>query len=115
MGRNFTRAIAFVLVTLCLISGATPFLFAQQPQPAKPAPARELPLANDQESEKIFTRRVRLPITVTDKKGQFVSGLSQNDFLILEDRVPQSIESFDDEQSNKLPLYIAVLMDTSPS
>jgi len=56
-----------------------------------------------------------LPVTVTDKKGQLVPGLTRNDFLILEDKVPQAIDGFDDELTNKLPLYIAVLMDTSAS
>ena len=60
-------------------------------------------------------RRVRLPITVTDSKKQFVSGLTQNDFLILEDKVPQAIDSFTSDENNNIPLYVAVLMDTSPS
>src|SRR5207237_7539794 len=60
-------------------------------------------------------RRVRLPITVTDKKGQFISGLSAGDFLVLEDKVPQKIDSFTSEDNNNLPLYVGVLMDTSPS
>ncbi len=60
-------------------------------------------------------RRVRLPITVTDKKGNFVPGLTRNDFLILEDKVPQAIETFSDDSAPTLPLYVAVLMDTSPS
>jgi VWFA-related protein len=58
---------------------------------------------------------VRLPITVTDKKGNFVPGLTKNDFLILEDKVPQTIETFSDDLALNLPLYVAVLMDTSPS
>ncbi len=83
----------------------------QQPKPSQPTPA---PTPPDQ-AEIVNIRRVRLPITVTDKKGQFVSGLTQNDFLVLEDRVPQTIDSFTDEENNNLPLYVAVLMDTSPS
>ena len=58
---------------------------------------------------------MRLPITVQDKKKQFVSGLTQGDFLILEDKIPQTIDSFTSEENNNLPLYVAVLMDTSPS
>ena len=34
---------------------------------------------------------------------------------MLEDNVPQVIESFTSEQNNVLPLYVGVLMDTSPS
>jgi len=87
--------------------------FGQQPKPqATPTPAP--PESADQRVE-VTVRRVRLPITVVDKKGQFVPGLTQNDFEIFEDRIPQQIDSFTSEENNKLPLYIAVLMDTSPS
>jgi VWFA-related protein len=51
---------------------------------------------------------------VLDKKGQFVSGLTVNDFLVLEDKKPQQIETFSDE-SQSFPVYLGVLMDTSPS
>ena len=88
---------------------------AQQPKPkASPTPPA---VANDQDSqsEKIFIRRVRLPITVVDKKGQFVPGLTRSDFVVLEDRVPQQIETFSDDLGQSLPVYVAVLMDTSPS
>src|SRR5258707_12650104 len=68
-----------------------------------------------QEKEIVNIRRVRLPITVTDKKGQFVTGLTAKDFLIFEDKVPQQIDSFTSEENNSSPLYVAVLMDTSPS
>src|SRR5437899_7103157 len=89
-------------------------VFAQQPKPQKPVqPATTEP--GQEKPEVINVRRVRLPITVLDKKGQFVSGLAQNDFQILEDKVPQKIDSFTSEENNNLPLYVAVLMDTSPS
>ncbi|HET9527706.1 MAG TPA: VWA domain-containing protein [Pyrinomonadaceae bacterium] len=83
---------------------------AQKPK-ASPTPLPQDP----QGSERINIRRVRLPITVTDKKGNFVPGLTQNDFVILEDKVPQTIETFSDDLALTLPLYVAVLMDTSPS
>jgi Ca-activated chloride channel family protein len=35
--------------------------------------------------------------------------------VILEDRVPQQIETFSDDLGQSLPVYVAVLMDTSPS
>jgi VWFA-related protein len=83
---------------------------AQKPKPS-PTPPSEEP----QGRVVTTVRRVRLPITVTDKRGDFVPGLTQNDFLILEDKVPQKIETFSDDLSQTLPLYVAVLMDTSPS
>jgi len=92
-----------------------PFAFAgAQQQPQKPA-ATPSPTPETGERVLVTTRRVRLPITVQDKKGQFVSGLTQNDFQVLEDKVPQQIDSFTNEQNNNLPLYVGVLMDTSPS
>jgi Ca-activated chloride channel family protein len=83
---------------------------AQRPKPS-PTPLPQDP----QGTVRIPVRRVRLPITVTDKKGNFVPGLTKNDFLILEDKIPQAIETFSDDLALNLPLYVAVLMDTSPS
>jgi VWFA-related protein len=93
----------------CILAAASLTVSAQKPN-ATPTPA-----PTPQGTERINIRRVRLPITVTDKKGNFVPGLTQNDFLILEDKVPQTIETFSDDLSLTLPLYVAVLMDTSPS
>lgn len=83
---------------------------AQRPKPS-PSPT---PPEDPQGTVTVTIRRVRLPITVTGKKGQFVAGLTKDDFVILEDKVPQVIETFSDDISS-MPLYIAVLMDTSPS
>lgn len=83
-------------------------VWAQKPTPSPTPLPQESPI-------RIAVRRVRLPITVTDKKGQFVPGLTKNDFMILEDKVPQTIETFSDDLAQTTPLYIAVLMDTSPS
>jgi Ca-activated chloride channel family protein len=88
---------------------------AQNPQPQQQPAPRPTPPPNPDQPEVVNIRRVRLPITVTDKKGQFVSGLTQGDFMILEDKIPQTIESFTNEENNNLPLYVGVLMDTSPS
>jgi len=93
-----------------IVTAAALSVSAQKPKPS-PTPLPEDP----QGSVRIPIRRVRLPITVTDKKGNFVPGLTQNDFMILEDRLPQSIETFSDDLSQTTPLFIAVLMDTSPS
>jgi len=100
--------IGILLLTVAVASG-------QPAKAQKPSPSPIPPAESGQEKITVTTRRVRLPITVTDKKGQFVSGLSQSDFLVLEDKVPQQIDSFSNEQNNNLPLYVGVLMDTSPS
>jgi len=96
-----------LLVSLMSLAGLAQ---AQKPKP-KPTPPRD----DDQESITTFIRRVRLPITVVNKKGQFVPGLTKNDFSIFEDKVPQQVETFSDDLGEALPLYVVVLMDTSPS
>jgi Ca-activated chloride channel family protein len=98
------------LVLLALLVTLAGLAQAQKPKPS-PTPPRN----DDQESITTFIRRVRVPITVVDKKGQFVPGLTKNDFLIFEDKVPQQVETFSDDLGEALPLYVAVLMDTSPS
>src|SRR5438445_13850142 len=88
---------------------------AQEPKPQKPASPPATTEQTQEKAEIVNIRRVRLPITVTDKKGNFVSGLTAVDFLVTEDKMPQQIDSFTSEENNNLPLYVAVLMDTSPS
>jgi VWFA-related protein len=109
MSTALTRNLITFFSALCILTGASLTVCAQKPN-TSPTPS-----PTPQGTERINIRRVRLPITVTDKKGNFVPGLTQNDFVILEDKVPQAIETFSDDLSLTLPLYVAVLMDTSPS
>ena len=101
----------FLLVSMLL--SCTAIVYGQ-PKTQKPAPT-PTPDPAQEKPEVINIRRVRLPITVVDKKGVFVTGLTQGDFQVFEDKIPQQIDSFTSEENNKLPLYVAVLMDTSPS
>ena len=57
--------------------------------------------------------RVNMLFTVTDKKGRFITNLSQNDVEVIEEKRPQSIIGFSSQAD--LPLRIAVLIDTSNS
>jgi VWFA-related protein len=104
----------FALALACVVFGTGAGMNqAQQPKP-KASPTPTVP-EQDPESIRIPIRRVRLPITVVDKKGNFVPGLTKDDFFVLEDHVSQQIETFSDDFGETLPLYLAVLMDTSPS
>lgn len=80
-------------------------VFAQK---ATPTPAST---PDDTGATKVF--EVRLPVTVTQKKN-LVSGLTKADFQIFEDGVQQEVTFFSSEKSNP-PVYVGVLMDTSPS
>jgi Ca-activated chloride channel family protein len=120
MRRAYPFFPAFVALGLYCLLAAPAGVYAQpKPQPKPQQPVTQTPAAGQQgdqgrEVVTTFIRRVRLPITVLDKKGQFVSGLTVNDFLVLEDKKPQQIETFSDE-SQSFPVYLGVLMDTSPS
>ncbi|HEU4435022.1 MAG TPA: VWA domain-containing protein [Pyrinomonadaceae bacterium] len=103
------RTLVTSFSAVCIIAAASLTVSAQKPK-ASPTPLPQDP----QGTVRIPVRRVRLPITVQDKKGNFVPGLTQRDFMILEDKVPQTIETFSDDAVS-LPIYVAVLMDTSPS
>ncbi len=97
-------------VVLCGQGGAS-----AQGQPSPRAVPTPTPAAQDQGDREVVTiREVRLPVTVTDKKGQIVTGLTKNDFLIFEDKQQQEVRGFIDE-TNSPPVYVGVLMDTSPS
>jgi hypothetical protein len=88
-----------LLLLLAMLTVA-PLSFAQQQQQgarrptAPPAAATTAPDAQDDNGEIVVTREVNLPISVVDKKGVPVAGLSQNDFLVLEDKQPQGIKEF---------------------
>jgi VWFA-related protein len=51
--------------------------------------------------------------TVHDKKGAIVSDLTKDDFALLEDRRPQTIQYF--SKQSDLPLTIGLMVDTSMS
>jgi hypothetical protein len=89
---KFFRYLCLQLSWITLIGGAT--ALAQTPQ-ATPTP---------EVGGKTF--EVRLPITVSQgKKNPLVTGLSKNDFVVLEDGIPQEITFFSDEKNNP-PVYV---------
>jgi VWFA-related protein len=69
---------------------------SQQPQP-------------DVQTLKLSTRIVVLDVVVTDRKGNVVTtGLTQDDFTIVEDKVPQTIRSFDAPAAHAQPEGVVV-------
>ena len=55
---------------------------------------------------------VTLNVSVTDRDGRYVSGLTQDDFAVLEDARPQLLERF---AATDHPLSLIVLLDASAS
>ena len=91
-----------LLLSVFVVCTGVSSTWAQTPVPTPPAG-----------NEQIKTFEVRLPVTVLLKK-ELVSGLTQRDFQVLEDGVPQEITSFTTNKTNP-PVFVGVLMDTSPS
>jgi Ca-activated chloride channel homolog len=99
----------FLLPTaLCASLGVGLAIWAQS------APAPQAPVSDQPEARiSLDVTRVNILFTVTDKKGRFVTDLSQNDFEVIENKKVQLIQQFTAESD--LPLRIALLVDTSNS
>jgi len=102
--KNTFRVLYFTL----LFSAFSLTVAAQTPRPSPPV------IIENTGSVKTF--EVRLPVTVNDrkKKKDLIAGLKRGDFAVFEDGVQQEVTFFSDEKTNP-PVFVGVLMDTSPS
>src|SRR5262249_7415792 len=66
-----------------------------------------------QDTLKVTVDLVNVQLSVTDRHGRFVPGLTAQDFKVEEDGRRQEIRNF--ARENELPLTLALLIDTSPS
>src|SRR5580700_2706988 len=95
------------------LSAALYFAPALSAQKA-PAPASQEASESDDATRIILdVTRVNILFTVTDKKGRFITDLGKDDFDVIENKKPQTIQQFTAESD--LPLRLAVLVDTSNS
>src|ERR1700732_5342913 len=93
---------------LPIVIGAVCVSLAGQQPEQKPAPTEGADTRIILEGN-----RVTVLFTVTDKKGRFITDLGKDDFQVIENKKPQSIQEFTAESD--LPLRIAILIDTSNS
>jgi Ca-activated chloride channel family protein len=97
----------FILLAALILSFAAIMdVRAQTPTPTPPVNP-----SDDPGVTKIF--EVRLPVTVL-QKNKLVTGFTRGDFQVFEDGVQQEVTFFSDEKTNP-PVFVGVLMDTSPS
>jgi Ca-activated chloride channel family protein len=109
--------ISFTALACALVgAAAAPRPSGARGQTQAPAP-RQTPTPQRDEVEGAVTARVvRVPVTVLDRKGVPVVGLTRNDFLVLEDKRPVQFDFLGEiRELEKLPIYIGILMDTSSS
>jgi VWFA-related protein len=79
------RLTFFLILVLCA------FAAAQQPQPKPAQPPTEVAAATFSSSTQLVVETV----TVTDKSGKPIQGLTQKDFTVTEDNAPQAIKFFE--------------------
>jgi Ca-activated chloride channel homolog len=105
--------LALVACALCGAAAAPRRAPAQAPATPRQTPA---PAPTPEQVEGTTARVVRVPVTVLDKKGVPVTGLTRNDFSVFEDKRPVQFDFLGEiKELEKLPIYIGVLMDTSGS
>src|SRR5688572_23755740 len=131
-------AVCILIISISVISGLaqarkrnTPALKNERPSksagaptisdptnlPPPPTPAqRAAEKAADKAAEnmvvKVETNLVTTPVSVLDRNGRFIPGLTKKDFKIFEDDVPQAVTYF---QSSESPFTVVLMIDTSPS
>ena len=77
-----------------------------------PPPPASKPTKEEDEVVSVETNLVTTPVSVLDRNGRFIAGLSKKDFKIYENGVPQAITYF---QSSEQPFTVVLMIDTSPS
>jgi Ca-activated chloride channel family protein len=113
-----TLAFCFVLVTASLsFFKADAQTNMQSPRStATPTPAKtaspEPTVETDDEPIKIDTELVNLNVRVVDRNNRSIANLTQNDFTVYEDNVPQKIEFF---SKAEVPTNYAMVIDNSGS
>jgi Ca-activated chloride channel homolog len=116
--RNALRVALFSCLALALIALTfTDHTTAQQKQGSatpQPTPVPGRPGRSGQESEQVTinTDLITLTVTVTDSYGRYVSGLDQSAFTVLDDKIPQNIAFFSDEDA---PVSVGIIFDVSGS
>ncbi len=115
--REFWRQVhlGWVIGVLCgvvVLGQSFPALYAQQAPRTQNRPGAT-PQERDPGEDVIRITNVTVPVIVTDQDDRFISKLTKDDFEIYENKKKQKIESFEDKTD--LPLFVAVLMDTSAS
>ena len=107
--RNYSKN----LVALSMLTIAN--VVAAQVQKPNAAPSTGSQPIVDQPRATLHTKgpEILLAVTVRDKRGELVNGLTSADITLTEDGRPQQIRSF--ERDSKTPLRLGLAIDTSGS
>ena len=87
---------------------AIPKKTAEEPPPERPKPPKK-PEGMPEYSLHVEATLVSVPVLVTTKEGQFIPGLKEGNFRVLEDGVPQTISAFN--QTKDAPITAVLLTE----
>jgi Ca-activated chloride channel homolog len=117
MSRKVCYVIASVVAAVSFHPTAT--LQAEYTQPAstnalapRQEPGSKQISQNPQDKIVLNTKLVNLTVSVNDKLGRFVAGLSKEDFEIFDDNIKQDIAFFSDDDA---PISLGIVYDVSGS
>ncbi len=87
-------------------------LMAQRRTGAPMPPQHYASMSDDEQQIVINTALITLTVSVTDAAGNSVSGLDKRTFTVFDDKVPQEISFFSDEDA---PASVGIVFDVSGS
>jgi Ca-activated chloride channel homolog len=99
-------AISIALASLSIL------LLGQSPQQTQQTPAGEVQKQDKGYVISVETTLIQVPVSVHDKDGRPVNNLSQDQFQVFEDKVPQEIKLFVHED---VPISLGLVIDNSGS
>ena len=89
------------------VSGGKPVFSTSKKRPLKDP--KDSGIEKQTQIIRVPSNLVTTPVVVMDKSGQFIYGLNEKDFEILDNDVPQRISSFDTEMQ---PLALVIVIQT---
>jgi VWFA-related protein len=109
------KTLAFLLALAAALPLAAQQAQPQPPTPKAPAPSQQKPAELVAPYiEKIDVRVISVDVIVTDKKGNRVTGLTKDDFLIYENGIPKAISNFYEVVGEKKPVVPATSTAPAP-
>jgi Ca-activated chloride channel homolog len=111
-----TSTSVWLRVSVLLSVGISAALIASAQSQDPPTP-RATPQHNEQEIDpddviSVSTTEVLLPVTVRDRSGRLVTGLTRTDFRVFENGIEQSLS---DLSLRKVPVDVVLMIDASSS
>jgi Ca-activated chloride channel family protein len=103
-----------ILSTVAILGVALPIMVAGYAQQSQESQAQEAAAEKPQKQQvlQVDVDLVVVTATVTDPQNRYVTGLEQDHFTVLEDKIEQKIEYFSAED---VPLTVGIVFDVSGS